>query len=124
MLIGIILLKFLTNALALSSAIPSGIFVPMFLIGGIIGRAYGVLMLKWFGITKVTSFAVVGSACLVSSVTHTLAITVITFELVGQINILYEVRNKLIKDFYLMNESIIGFSRFIFIKIKYYIFKQ
>jgi H+/Cl- antiporter ClcA len=63
----------------------------MFLIGGIIGRLYGILMLKWFGITRVIEFSVVGSACMVSSVTHTLAITVITFELVGEIYILYEV---------------------------------
>jgi H+/Cl- antiporter ClcA len=91
MLIGIILLKFMLNAIAISSPIPSGIFVPMFLIGGITGRLYGVLMYRWFNITRVVEFSVVGAACMVSSVTHTLAIAVIAFELVGEIYILYEV---------------------------------
>lgn len=71
------------NSLAISCPIPSGIFVPTFLIGGMIGRVYGLLMYSWFGIDRVVDFSIVGAACLVSSVTHTLAITVITFELLG-----------------------------------------
>ena len=77
------------NATALSCPIPCGIFVPMFFIGAVFGRFYGILMFKWFGIPHVHHFAICGAAVLVSSVTHTLAITVITFELVGQIYILY-----------------------------------
>ncbi len=50
MLIGIVILKFFMNAIAISSPIPSGIFVPMFLIGAIFGRLYGILMFKWFAI--------------------------------------------------------------------------
>ena len=62
-LLGIIVFKFLMNAIAISSPIPSGIFVPMFLLGGVIGRFYGILMFKWFAINRVIEFSVVGAAC-------------------------------------------------------------
>ena len=88
-LLGLLAIKLFSNALALSCPLPSGIFVPMFLSGAILGRTYGIFMNQWFGITDIGRFAVVGAASLVASVTHTLAITVITFELIGQYSILY-----------------------------------
>ena len=52
-LLGLLFLKILMNALAISCPVPSGIFVPMFIIGSILGRVYGTLMYNWFGITEI-----------------------------------------------------------------------
>ena len=88
-LLGLFFFRLFMNGLAISCPIPAGIFVPMFLTGAMLGRVYGTFMYEWFGITQIGRFAVVGAASLVSSVTHTLAIAVVAFEVTGQINVLY-----------------------------------
>lgn len=47
------IVKLLMNGFAISCPIPSGIFVPMFFIGSITGRIYGIFMNYIFGITSI-----------------------------------------------------------------------
>ena len=80
-----ILIKLLMNGFAISTPVPCGIFAASFLIGSIIGKVYGIIMYQYFGfdISEIGKFSVVGAACFATSVTHTLAIIVIVFEITG-----------------------------------------
>lgn len=75
--------------------VPSGSFIPVFKIGGAIGRAIGELMHMWFpsGMRyggKIATiipggYATVGAAAFSGAVTHTISVSVIVFEMTGQI---------------------------------------
>ena len=88
-LVGLLFLKFICNGLGVTCPLPTGIFVPMFLNGAILGRIYGILMYKIFGIIEIAKYSVVGAGCLVTGVTHTLAMAVIMLELTGQMVLLF-----------------------------------
>ena len=79
--------KFLMTILSLSCPIPCGVFTPMFSAGAAIGRFFGEF---FFLITEIHPgvYALVGAAALTSSVTHTISVIVIVFELSGQISYL------------------------------------
>ena len=82
------LLKFILTALSISCPIPCGIFTPVFTCGATIGRLFGHNIDYFFGTEHVGVFAVVGAAALTSSVTHTVSVAIIVFELTGQIHYL------------------------------------
>ncbi|KAL3271018.1 hypothetical protein HHI36_021518 [Cryptolaemus montrouzieri] len=75
--------------------VPSGSFIPVFKIGAAFGRIVGELMHMWFptGMRyggKVAEiipggYATVGAAAFSGSVTHTISVSVIVFEMTGQI---------------------------------------
>jgi chloride channel 2 len=80
------LIKIVLTALSISCPIPCGTFVPVFTAGASLGRLFGYLADLIFGTKHVGVFALVGAAALTSSVSHTLSVAVIVFELTGQIH--------------------------------------
>ena len=92
-----IAMLFWTSALASTIPIPSGLFIPVLKMGAAYGRLIGELMHSAFpnGIKYGRyvhpasivpgSYAVVGAAAFSGAVTHTISISVILFEMTGQI---------------------------------------
>lgn len=80
------ILKLLLTSLSISCQIPCGVFVPIFSAGSSFGRFIGHILDIIFKTEYRGVYAVVGAAALTSSVTHTLSIAVIVFELTGQIH--------------------------------------
>ena len=91
-----ITLHFFMTAIAITLPVPSGVFIPVFLIGAAFGRLVGECMAAIFpdGIYSGSEiyrivpggYAVVGAASLSGAVTHTISTSVIVFELTGQIS--------------------------------------
>ena len=99
----LIILKLLCNGLGVTCPIPTGIFVPMFLTGALIGRLYGIAMVHIFGeeiIKEIGRYSVVGAGAMVAGVTHTLAMAVITLEVTGQMVLLFPVLMGVITAYY------------------------
>ncbi|CAG9861445.1 unnamed protein product [Phyllotreta striolata] len=75
--------------------VPSGSFIPVFKIGAAFGRIVGELMHMWFPtgmryggkIAEIVpgGYATVGAAAFSGAVTHTISVSVIVFEMTGQI---------------------------------------
>ncbi|CAG9323361.1 unnamed protein product [Blepharisma stoltei] len=81
-----VITKLLLTSLSISCQIPCGVFVPIFAAGSTFGRLFGQILDSIFGTEYRGVYAVVGAAALTSSVTHTLSIAIIVFELTGQIH--------------------------------------
>lgn len=97
----LIFLKLMCNGLGVTCPIPTGIFVPMFLTGSLVGRLYGIVIANIFpNITDIGRYAVVGAAALVAGVTHTLAMAVITLEVTGQMVLLFPMLMGVITSYY------------------------
>lgn len=93
-----VVIKFIMTAIAITLPVPAGIFFPVFVVGAAFGRLVGEAMATWFpdgihgnGPDDVVSkilpggYAVVGAAAMSGAVTHTISVSVIVFELTGQI---------------------------------------
>ncbi|XP_037549249.1 chloride channel protein 1 [Nematolebias whitei] len=90
------LMKFWMSAVATTMPIPSGAFMPVFILGAAFGRMVGEIMATLFphgilfdGILYRIipgGYAVIGAAALTGAVTHTVSTAVICFELTGQIS--------------------------------------
>ncbi|CAH1134809.1 unnamed protein product [Ceutorhynchus assimilis] len=86
---------FLASIICSTIPVPSGSFIPVFKIGASLGRIVGELMHIWFphgmryGGNVATiipgGYAAVGAAAFSGSVTHTISVSVIVFEMTGQI---------------------------------------
>ncbi|XP_032289447.1 chloride channel protein 2 isoform X5 [Drosophila virilis] len=86
---------FFFSIIASTIPVPSGMFIPVFKIGAAFGRLVGELMASWFphGVRyggrlspiMPGGYAVVGAAAFSGSVTHTVSVAVIIFEMTGQI---------------------------------------
>ena len=96
----LIVLKLMCNGLGVTCPIPTGIFVPMFLTGSLIGRLYGIAMFNIFGVTDIGRYSVVGAGALVTGVTHTLAMAVITLEVTGQMVLLFPMLIGVVTSYY------------------------
>ncbi|XP_050726376.1 chloride channel protein 2-like isoform X2 [Eriocheir sinensis] len=79
-------------AIASTLPVPSGILIPLFKVGAAFGRQVGELMVSLFPLGIVPGFpivpgayAMVGAASFCAAITHTISISVIVFELTGQI---------------------------------------
>ena len=91
-----IVTHFFMTAIAITLPVPSGCFIPVFLIGAAFGRLVGESMAALFpdGFHEGSNnyrivpggYAVVGAASLSGAVTHTISTSVIVFELTGQIS--------------------------------------
>ncbi|XP_072226573.1 chloride channel protein-like [Leuresthes tenuis] len=90
------LMKFWMSAVATTMPIPSGAFMPVFILGAAFGRLVGEVMATLFPHGIVFDgilyriipggYAVIGAAALTGAVTHTVSTAVICFELTGQIS--------------------------------------
>lgn len=80
--------KYFMTIISISCPIPCGVFTPTFALGAVLGRLYGEMCHYFFFSTHPGVYALVGAACMASSVTHTISVIVIVFELSGQINYL------------------------------------
>ncbi|XP_030606016.1 chloride channel protein 1 [Archocentrus centrarchus] len=90
------IMKFWMSAVSTTMPIPSGAFMPVFILGAAFGRLVGELMATLFpngilfdGIVYRIlpgGYAVIGAAALTGAVTHTVSTAVICFELTGQIS--------------------------------------
>lgn len=81
------IVKFATILLSISCPIPCGVFTPIFALGAVLGRIYGEVFYEWNQVHPGV-YALVGAAALTSSVTQTISVIVIVFELSGQISYL------------------------------------
>ncbi|XP_061823849.1 chloride channel protein 1-like [Nerophis lumbriciformis] len=90
------LMKFWMSAVATAMPVPSGAFMPVFILGAAFGRLVGEVMAAIFPQGIVFDgilyriipggYAVIGAAALSGAVTHTVSTAVICFELTGQIS--------------------------------------
>ena len=86
---------FFLSILAATLPVPTGVLIPSFKIGAAFGRMVGEAMALWFPlgirfgpyISHICpgGYATVGAAAFTGAVTHTLSISVIVFEMTGQI---------------------------------------
>ncbi|CAJ1083069.1 chloride channel protein 1-like [Xyrichtys novacula] len=91
-----LVMKFWMSAVATTMPIPSGAFMPVFILGAAFGRLVGEIMATLFPHGIVFDgilyriipggYAVIGAAALTGAVTHTVSTAVICFELTGQIS--------------------------------------
>ncbi|XP_018306694.1 chloride channel protein 2 isoform X2 [Mycetomoellerius zeteki] len=94
-LLSFVLVTFIFSIISSTVPVPSGIFIPVFKIGAALGRAVGEAMALWFPtgvryggvITPIVpgGYATVGAAAFSGAVTHTISVSVIIFEMTGQI---------------------------------------
>ncbi|CAK9798858.1 Chloride channel protein 2 [Anthophora plagiata] len=94
-LFGFVAFTFIFSIISSTVPVPSGIFIPVFKIGAALGRAVGEAMALWFPtgvryggiITPIVpgGYATVGAAAFSGAVTHTISVSVIVFEMTGQI---------------------------------------
>lgn len=85
-----IILKLLSNALGVTTPLPTGIFIPLFFTGALIGRLYGIFSYEVLGFSSVIGrYSIVGAGALVSAVTHTLAMAIIPLELTRDMTLLF-----------------------------------
>ncbi|XP_011861092.1 PREDICTED: chloride channel protein 2 isoform X3 [Vollenhovia emeryi] len=94
-LLSFVLVTFIFSIISSTVPVPSGIFIPVFKIGAALGRAVGEAMALWFPtgvryggiITPIIpgGYATVGAAAFSGAVTHTISVSVIIFEMTGQI---------------------------------------
>jgi chloride channel 2 len=82
-----VIVKFILMVITISSPICSGVFYPTFLLGAGFGRLYGHILKLIIGEQiREASYAIIGAACVVSSVTRTVSVAMILFELNGELN--------------------------------------
>ena len=87
------LMTFFTSIVALTLPVPNGALIPAFKIGAALGRLVGEAIYIFFpsgvssGMHMIAAggYATIGAAAFTGAVTHTLSISVIIFELTGQI---------------------------------------
>lgn len=82
----LVLLKFPLIVVSIGLPIPAGVFIPCFLLGSGLGRLYGEMLHSLFGDMVVPGgYAVVGAAAFTAGVTRALSVSVVIFEVTGQL---------------------------------------
>lgn len=82
----LVVLLLMIVSISTTSGVPSGVLVPLFISGGLIGRIYAPFARECLSSSHPdNAFALVGAACLVSATTHTIATILIAFELTSNI---------------------------------------
>lgn len=82
------LIRTLLTLVCTNIAVPAGIFMPVFLIGGLFGRFLGSIIATGTSSINVPSYALVGAVGFGAGVTQTVSVAVIGVELTGNINLL------------------------------------
>lgn len=80
------LCKLLMTIMSYSTPVPCGIFIPTFTAGAALGRLYGYIVNALWSTKHMGVYSVIGAAALTSSVTHTISVAVIVFELTGDMH--------------------------------------
>ena len=80
------LCKFFLTGLCLSCQVPAGVLYPLMTAGAVFGTLYAYVLSFVFSISSSGVYAAIGAASLVSATTHTISVTVILFEVTGQID--------------------------------------
>ncbi|KAL6723843.1 hypothetical protein Aduo_018804 [Ancylostoma duodenale] len=87
-----IIVHFVFSVVCMTLPVPSGCFMPIFVLGAAIGRLMGetvaVALPALLGGTNIYPgvYAVVGAASFSASVTHTVSVSVMIFEITGQLH--------------------------------------
>ena len=76
--------KYIITVLGLSCNMPAGVFGPMFSTGALLGRLYGHILYKFFGINMESAFAMAACAGAFSGFSHTISSALMVFEIAGQ----------------------------------------
>lgn len=71
------------TAISVSSPIPCGVFTPVFTMGAAFGRLVGWGVDVVWGSEHASVYAIVAAAAMTGSVTQTVSVAVIVFELTG-----------------------------------------
>lgn len=85
-LISLLVLKFIFTLVCYSTGIPGGIFLPMLVIGAIIGKIYGMFVIDLFNLTPTYDvyFIIIGMATLLTTVVKSpLTGTILILEMTG-----------------------------------------
>jgi len=81
-----VVVKFILEVVAISCPIPAGVFTPTFVLGAAFGRLFGYVLKLFIGPTiNEATYAIIGAACVTSSVTRTISVAMIVFELNGEL---------------------------------------
>ena len=73
--------------LAVSLPIPAGVFTPTLLLGAVFGRFWGYILRLLLGpVIHETTYALVGATAMTASVTRTLSVAIIVFEINGELS--------------------------------------
>jgi chloride channel 2 len=84
--------KFFVIVMWVSLPIPSGVFTPSLLLGAVFGRFFGYILRLTLGPhIHETTYAIVGATCMTASVTRTLSVAMIVFEIHGELTYLVPV---------------------------------
>ena len=107
-------LKFVLTVLAVTSPIPAGVFTPIFTLGASVGRLFGFTLFHIFEAASfppnyIALYAVIGAAGVASSVTRTISVCVIVFELTGQVTFLIPLLMCVLTSYAISNSLSISF---------------
>lgn len=75
--------------LTITSPIPAGIFAPLMLMGGILGRMYGHILKILLGNVNISKYAVAAAAAVSAVTTRFLCMTVLVVEVTEDVNIIF-----------------------------------
>jgi chloride channel 2 len=96
--------KFIFIILSVSLPIPTGVFAPSLLLGSVFGRLYGFVLRQIFGdVINEAAYAVVGGAAVTASVTRTLSVAMIIFEINGELSYMIPVLTGVIVSYAISN---------------------
>lgn len=113
-LLYVISARLIAMVLFTTAAIPFGIFNPAIIIGSFIGRLYGEVLNRYFHVaTPATTFAIVGLAPFVSTLTRSFAPFIIVVEMTGCVEILLPLLLAVVFAFSVTGTFSIGFYEFI-----------
>ncbi|CAO4385193.1 unnamed protein product [Caenorhabditis nigoni] len=89
-----VIVHFMFSIISFTLPVPTGVFLPVFVLGAAIGRLYGEtigLILEDIHAIRPGIYAVVGAASFSASVTHTVSVSVMIFEITGQLHFILPV---------------------------------
>uniref|UniRef100_A0A8R1DEU5 Chloride channel protein n=1 Tax=Caenorhabditis japonica TaxID=281687 RepID=A0A8R1DEU5_CAEJA len=88
-----VLVHFIFSIISFTLPVPTGVFLPVFVLGAAIGRLFGEMLRLWFDTYQFVPgiYAVVGAAAFSASVTHTVSVSVMIFEITGQLHFILPV---------------------------------
>ncbi|UMM41274.1 hypothetical protein L5515_017608 [Caenorhabditis briggsae] len=89
-----VIVHFVFSIISFTLPVPTGVFLPVFVLGAAIGRLYGEtigLILEDIHAIRPGIYAVVGAASFSASVTHTVSVSVMIFEITGQLHFILPV---------------------------------